>query len=235
MSRSRVSSGRARAARRRIEQVRRRQTERGELGGGQVAATAGQIGRYVPEHVGHLQRLAEANATCPHRRRLPAAQPRAMRQVHVRPELAHAAGHQVGVAVELRERVEGGETPGVLAREAPEVEQHAVGERREDTAHAGQVGGGQAGHAGQRLVHPVQQLPLGFVLLVWRAGASHRAGIVRARRRRGAAPAGSRSARAARSAGCRRRCRRHAPAGTPGPAARGADGAGSRARDRSCG
>jgi hypothetical protein len=100
-----------------------------------------------------------------------------MREVHVRPELADAAGHQVGVAVELRERVERGETASVLTGEAPEVEQHAVGQRREDAAHAGQIGGGQTGDPGQRLVHALEQPPLGVVLLPRRAGPGHRAGV----------------------------------------------------------
>jgi len=100
-----------------------------------------------------------------------------MRHVHVGPELADAAGDQVRVAIELRERAEGGEAAGVLARKARQVEQHAVGERGQDRAHAGQIGGGEAGDTAHRLVHALQQAPLGFVRLLRRAGARDGAGV----------------------------------------------------------
>jgi len=46
---------RARAGRSgRIQQIRRRQAQRSQLGGRQVAPAVGQVGRHVAQHVGHL-------------------------------------------------------------------------------------------------------------------------------------------------------------------------------------
>src|SRR5207249_790075 len=83
----------------------------------------------VAEHVGHLERLAEAHALLAHVAEVPVPEPWAVGDVQRRPEGADTAGDEIRVTVELVERVERGQARGVLAGEAREIEDHASRER----------------------------------------------------------------------------------------------------------
>src|SRR5881296_554846 len=91
-----------------LEEVLRDEAESPEVGRGQVTAAVSEVARDVAEHVGHLERLAEAHARSTLLARVPAPEPWAVGDAERRPEGADAAGDEVRVAVELVERVERG-------------------------------------------------------------------------------------------------------------------------------
>ena len=150
-----------------------------ELGLGDVAAAVTEIARHVAQHVRHLQRLAEAHALRAHARDVPAGEARAMRHVHVGPELADASRDEVDVAVEVGERAERGEVRGVLAAKGDEVERHAARERREHVADGAPVGRRQALEARDRFRQPREQLGLRAVRPMRAARGGHAGDIGR--------------------------------------------------------
>src|SRR5439155_1240202 len=133
-----------------LQEILRDEAEGPEVGRGQVAAAVSEIARDVTEHVRHLEGLAEAHALLTLLAQVPAPEAWAVGGVQNRPEGADAAGDEVRVAVELVERVEGGQARGIFPGEAGEVEEHAGRQRGEDRADFGAVRGrGRVGGSGE--------------------------------------------------------------------------------------
>src|SRR3989454_6493929 len=99
-----------------LQEVLRDEAEGPEVGRGQVAAAVSEIARDVTEHVRHLEGLAEAHALLTLLAQVPTPEAWAVGGVQNRPEGADAAGDEVRVAVELVERVEGGQARGMPPR-----------------------------------------------------------------------------------------------------------------------
>src|SRR5438132_10090787 len=156
-----------------LEEVLRDEAQRRQLGRGQVAAAVSEIARDVAEHVGHLERLAEAHALLAHVAEVPVAEPWAVGYVQRRPEGADTAGDEIRVTVELVERVERGQARGVLAGEAREIEDHASRERGDDGPNFCAIRGRERFEARERLVDVLEEPPFGGVGLAWRARARH--------------------------------------------------------------
>ena len=100
------------------------------------------------------------------------AQARAVGHVHLGPELADAAGHQVGVAVEILACLEGGELALVLAREDAQVLDLSLDDGLEHRPDAGLIRRGQGPEGGQALGQALEQGALG----VERLGGGQRVG-----------------------------------------------------------
>ncbi len=120
-----------------------------------------EVAGHIAQHIGELQRLAEADAELPHGRQIPAPEPRSVRPVHVGPELPHAACDQVGVAVQVLVGLECGELALVLARKQAQVLRHAFDDRLDDGAHAIPVLPGECPVGRQAVGEPLEQLALG--------------------------------------------------------------------------
>ena len=130
-----------------------------------------QVCRHVAQDVRQLQGLAEPHAGGAHGRDVPARESWTVGDVQARPELADTAGDEIGVAIEIGQRVERRQRGGVLAGKAFEVEALALGDRGEDRADGHAVGGREKIDAAQRLADTLEQLALGGVALQRRAGA----------------------------------------------------------------
>jgi hypothetical protein len=136
-----------------LEEVARAEPQRGELARRQVTAAVAQVAGHVAQDVRHLQGLAEPHAAGAHLGEVPAGQARPVRHVQRRPERAHAARHQVGVVIELIQRLEGGQGRRVLAGEAREVEDHARSQGVQHRAHLVPVRCRQLAQPGHRFGH----------------------------------------------------------------------------------
>src|SRR2546426_496187 len=161
-----------------LEEVLRDEAQPRQLGRGQVAAAVSEIARDVAEHVGHLERLAEAHALLAHVAEVPVPEPWAVGDVQRRPEGADTAGDEIRVTVELVERVERGQARGVLAGEAREIEDHASRERGDDGPNFCAIRGRERFEARERLVDVLEEPPFGGVGLAWRARARHCGDVV---------------------------------------------------------
>ncbi|MNK86923.1 hypothetical protein D3C87_1068460 [compost metagenome] len=111
--------------------------------GRQVAPADAQVLAAVAQHVDHLQGLAEAHAPAQHQVGRRRQRARLMPDRHRGPEFAHAAGHQIGIAVEIGHGGQCRHLPGAFVREGAQVEFHALGQGGHDAAHGGAVGVGQ--------------------------------------------------------------------------------------------
>ena len=74
---------------------------------------------------------------------IPVGEAGPVRHVHLGPELAHAARHQVGVPVEVGARLERGELALVLAGKDAQVLRHALDDGGEEPSHARLIGRGE--------------------------------------------------------------------------------------------
>ena len=83
-----------------------------------------------------------------------------MGHVHLGPELAHAARHQVRVAVEVLVRLERGELAFVLPREDAQVLGLPLDDRVEHRVHARAVGRRQGAVGGQAVGQPLEERAL---------------------------------------------------------------------------
>ena len=136
-----------------------------------------EVARDVAEHVGHLERLAEAHALATLLAQVPAPEPRAVGDAERRPEGADTAGDEVGVAVELVERVQRGQACGVLPGEAREVEEHTGRQRGQDRADFGAIRGRKGVETREHLVEAFEEPPLRGPGLVGCAGPRHRGDV----------------------------------------------------------
>ena len=93
-----------------IQKVLRLQAHLCQFLGRQIAAPLGQVPGKVPENVDQLETLAEPDAILDQRRFVERRPGKNRPSTKAGPELAHAAGHPVGVVVEF---------PGVRERFQP--------------------------------------------------------------------------------------------------------------------
>ncbi len=89
-------------------------------------------------------------------------EPRPVGDVDLRPELADAAGHEVGVAVQIVARFQGGEAALVLAGKAAQVLGHSLDDGLEDMADAPAVRRGQRLVSREALGQALEQGALGL-------------------------------------------------------------------------
>ena len=193
-------------------QARRRQPLRR-----QIATALAQVRRQIAQDVHQLQPFAEPHPVrqqeCVIVQRRPGEK---MRAAHLRPELPHAAGHAIGVVVQLLIRAQRHERPGRRAGEPAQVQFLPAGDRVEHLAHELPVGGRQAVQQRQARLAFLQQHAFGARTLP----LGQRAEIQRRARSR---PESARAVAAKPPAAapappvrCRRWCPSCAPADRPG-------------------
>ena len=93
-----------------------------------------------------------------------------MGHVDLGPELADRPGDEVGVAVEIVQRLDRSERLRRLAREVREVEADPLRDRRERRPDARGVGRGEPVEGGEALGQPLEQPALGRIVLDLREG-----------------------------------------------------------------